>query len=82
MYYKLDNDEFEKIKEVEKKTCTDYELVGDFIPVKSLMSAIEDLLYEIHRYEEKYNDLEADLRDNYRAIPVAEQVGISERDFI
>ena len=53
MYYKLENDEIEKIQRVAKITFTDYELQGNFIPVDSLMAAIEDLLTEIDSLEEK-----------------------------
>ena len=52
------------------------------MPAKNMMSVIEDLLYEIDRLEEKYDDLKSDMESNYRAIPVAEQYGISEREFI
>lgn len=37
---------------------------------------------EVNHLEEKIEDIEQDMRDNYRPIPVAEQVGISDRDFI
>lgn len=82
MYYKLDVGEFAKIREVEKITCTDYDLSGDFIPVENMMAAIEDLLIEIGRLEERYEDLEQNINDNYRPIPQAEMYGISEREFI
>lgn len=60
MYYKLDEKEKEMMKKVEKITLTDYELLGDFIPVDSLMCAISDLLYEINYLNEKINDLESE----------------------
>ena len=43
---------------------------------------IEDLLCEVGNWKEKYEDLKEDLRENYRPIPYAEQVGVSDRDFI
>ena len=58
------------------------EFKDNFLPSENIVSIFEDLIYEIDRLEEKYEDLEADLRDNYRAIPVSEQYGISDRDFI
>lgn len=81
MYYKLDNDEFERIKEVEKMTTSDYELVGNFIPVESMMATIEDLLVEIHNLEEERKEREQQIEDNYKPISYAEQVGYNERDF-
>ena len=47
MYYRLESDEFEKIKEAEKITCTDYEIIGNLIPAENLMTIVEDLLVEI-----------------------------------
>lgn len=82
MYYKLSNDELERIKEVSNITITDYEILGDFIPVENMMAAIEDLLMEIDRLEERIQDIEQDRDDNYRPIPQAEMYGISEKIFI
>ena len=58
MYCKLDEKELEMIEKVRKITCTDYGLVGDFMPVDSFISAIDELLYEINYLEEKIEDLE------------------------
>ena len=46
------------------------------------MGIVEDLLSEINSLGEKLEDLENDVRENYRPIPVAEQYGISDEDFI
>lgn len=43
---------------------------------------LEDLLIEIHDREEKIEDIIKDREDNYRPIPVEEQLGISASDFI
>ena len=82
MYYKLNEKEKEIMEKASKQTYTDYELEEDFIPVESLMSAIEDLLLEIEHQQECYEDLERDLEDNYRPISQAEQYEISDSDFI
>lgn len=81
MYYKLDSDGLEKINEASKITFTDYELLGNFIPVENMMNVIEDLLLEVGRLEEKYKDFEKQVEDNYKPISYAEQVGYNERDF-
>lgn len=81
MFYKLNDDELKKINEASEKTYSDYELVGDFIPVENLMAAIEDLLVEVGRLEEKYKDLEQNLEDNYKPISYSEQVGYREEDY-
>lgn len=54
----------------------------DLVSIGDLISVIEDLDCEVEYWKEKYEDLEADLRENYRAIPYNEQVGVSDRDFI
>lgn len=83
MYYKLDNDELERINRVSKITFTDYELKGNFISVESMMAAIEDLLIEIDRLEETKKDIEQDIENNYelKNIDPYEEYGISEEDF-
>lgn len=80
MYYKLNESEYQRIQTVSNLTNTDYELNGNFIPVESLLSIIEDLVYELNNLEEKYNDLEEDLETNYKPIPI--DYGLSDRDFI
>ena len=79
MYYRLDSDEFKMLQQVEEKTCTDYDIMGNFIPVESLVSAVENLLLELKNLEESYDDLQKDLEENYKPIPV--DLGISDRDF-
>lgn len=80
---------YEILDRVHKITSTDYEIkwfnaenIEGYIDPEGLLCMIEDLLYEIDYLQEKYEDLEADLRENYRPIPYAEQVDISDRDFI
>lgn len=69
------------VKQIKRITCNDYELVGCKLPVSSVVSLIEDLLSELDRAEEKYNDLEQNLEDNYKPISRAEMYGFDERDF-
>ena len=80
-YCKLQEKEIEKIKRVSKITYTDYEIEGRFIPVENLMAAIEDLLIELDKAEEKLEELERDRDENYKPISYAEQIGYRERDF-
>ena len=75
MYLKLDNDEFKMIERASNITCTDYDLMGNFIPVESMLSIIEDLILEIDRLEENYKDLENDLESNYRPLTNRELYG-------
>ena len=80
-YCKLPEKDIEILKKVSEITYTDYEIDGEYVPIEKFMFMIEDLLIELDKAEEKYNDLEEQLRENYRPISVAEQYGISERDF-
>lgn len=81
MYYKLNDDELERMYRVSKITMTDYELIGNFAPVENLMAAIEDLLVELDRAEERIEQIERDRDENYKPISYAEEVGYREEDF-
>ncbi len=82
MYCKLDGYLLRRIERVGHVTGTNYELLGDFVPVDSLICMVEDLLLEVDHLSEEIERLEQDIEDNYRPIPIAEQVGVSDRDFI
>lgn len=43
---------------------------------------IDELITDKENLEEEIKSLKQDIEDNYRPIPIAEQVGISDRDFI
>ncbi len=81
-YYLLDEKELKIFKEIEEKTITNYEIENNLLPLENVMCIVEDLLSEINSLGEKLEDLENDVRENYRPIPVAEQYGISDEDFI
>lgn len=48
---------------------------------KELLSVIEEQKDEIEHLKEKIKDIEQDRDENFRRIPIAEQVGISDKDF-
>lgn len=54
----------------------------DLISIDDLLGCIEDLEGEVSSLKEKIEDMEQDIKENYKRIPVSEQVGISDRDFI
>lgn len=64
---------------VEEKTMTEYKrykLGNDelsLIDGNEIESMLEDLLTEIGRLEEKIEDMEQDIQDNYTRIPVENQ---------
>lgn len=53
----------------------------DLISINELLGLTEDLISEVEYLQDEYRDLQQDLEENYRPIPYAEQVGISDRDF-
>lgn len=86
---KVDESNYEILKKVSEITLTDYEIkwfnaenIDGYIESDNLFYMIEDLLYELNHLEEEFEDLKQDIQDNYKPIPVAEQVGISDKDFM
>lgn len=72
MYLEID----EKLKDkIEKITITNYDFKDNFLPSESIISIFEDLIYEIDRLEEKYEDLEQDMEDNYIKRPMSDYTG-------
>ena len=74
IYQKLIFSEIELIKKIENITLSDYEIKGDYNEFDKLMTINEDLFFEYESLKEKFEDLENDIKDNYRKIPIEEQV--------
>ena len=53
-----------------------------FVKDEDVEVMIEDLIGEIDKLQEKYDDLEQDMHDNYKPISHSEMYGISDCDFI
>lgn len=76
----------ENYKKIQEITITDYEVL-DFV-TKVLIKEdfieplIENLLIAYDSLKEEFEDYKRNVADNYRQIPVAEQIGISDEDFI
>ena len=47
-----------------------------------LMDIIDDLVSDYDYLKEEFEEFKRDVEDNYRLIPVSEQVEISDNDFI
>lgn len=73
------NDWLELIKEDKNLSGAYFSLVQY---IYCLENKLEELTADKEYLEEELKDLKQDLEDNYRPIPVAEQYGISDRDFI
>ena len=80
MAYRLDAGEQELIKKVEKITNSDYNVEDGYISSTYIMSALEELLSEYEHLQERYNELEKNLEENFKPIPI--DLGLTERDFI
>jgi len=52
-----------------------------YLENETIIAMIEDLFCEIDSLEEKIEDMEQDIRDNYKPISPYEMYGMSERDF-
>lgn len=72
----IDESLLKKVQEL-----TTYHFVNPILEDETV-SMIEELVNEIEHLKEELKDLEQNIEDNYRPIPVSEQVGISDRDFI
>ena len=80
MKIELDNYSREVLERVENELMTDYERNGNYIQLEKLIAVIEDLEYQVHRLEEKIEDRERDIEDNYKQISVSSQYGVSKYD--
>lgn len=86
---RVDVSNFETLKRASEITLTDYNIrwfdaenIEGYIDGEDLLSIIDDLIYEVDRLEEQIEDIKEDIRDNYKPISYAEQVGINDSDFI
>lgn len=77
MYLKFDEDLY---KEITSLTMTDYEMYGEFLPHDSIIPMIQDLLGEIHKLQEEYEDLQNDLESNYKPLSRSDYTGDSYDD--
>lgn len=67
----------ELANKIKSKTLNEYGIkIEDkvYLEQNDVLSIIEDLLVEIGNLEEKCEDLERDMQDNYKHIPIEEQI--------
>ncbi len=74
-FYKLNSNEFEDVKKIEKITVSDYELLGDFIPTECLANIARDMLIEYENLKEEFEDYKQFVKDNYKQLTDEELVG-------
>lgn len=79
MHFKIDGDLLVK---VEKITSSDYGCIDNLIKPETVEIIIDELIYEIERLEKQIVEIEQDRDDNYKPLSIAEQYGISNKDFL
>ncbi len=67
-------------KDIEK--IVDYEIEPMTLEEDYVISILEDLVSNYHILKKEFEDYKKYIEDNYKPISIAEQVGISDRDFI
>ena len=67
-------------KEIEK--IVNYEIEPFEMTEDDVIRLLEELVGKYQILKKEFEDYKQDVEDNYRPIPIAEQVGISDRDFI
>ena len=65
-------------KEIERIVGFKY----SYITADDAVDILSELVWEIERLETELNELRQDIEENYRPISLAEQYGISDKDFI
>ena len=66
----IDKDIYDKVSEI---TMTDYEPLIEnekevLLSANSIMSMLQELMWEVDKQKEKVEDLEQDIQDNYKPI--------------
>lgn len=80
VFIRVDTFSKSEIEKINKYACKNY-TDKDIISVEDLVAIIEELGYECGSLEERIEDLENDIENNYRPISPYEMYGVSERDF-
>lgn len=80
MYLKIEEDLYKKIQSI---TMTDYNQEGGMIPAENIETMLEDLLCEISGLEEKIQDMQQDIEENYeiKKFDPYKEYGLNESDF-
>ena len=74
IYVEVEENERMLFNEISELTMTNYELKENSIPIDSLIPMIKDIMVEYHSLQEQLEDLKRDMEDNYRPIPLEEQI--------
>ena len=77
MYIEINEKLIEKVKKI---TGFDYKSKAELVTYDDIVSMIEDLTCEYEVLQEKYEDLERDLEDNYIHRPMSDYTGDADDD--
>jgi hypothetical protein len=77
MYLEINEKLIEKVKKI---TGFDYKSKAELVTYDDIVSMIEDLTCEYEVLQEKYEDLERDLEDNYIHRPMSDYTGDADDD--
>ena len=64
------------------KRYLDEKFKKDLISIDDLLTLTEDVIYDLENLKDEHRELQQDLEENYRPIPVNEQYEVYDRDFI
>lgn len=85
---KVDESVYSTLKEAMSYTNNNYDIkwfdkdmIEGYIEEDEILEIIEDLCYQVDKWKYKFEDLESDVIDNYRRIPVREQYEDSEHNY-
>lgn len=80
MKIKLEKEDVEILEKAEK--IVGYgDREGEYTTLDNLLNVIDNLLYEVHRLEEKVEDTESYYQDNYQPVSPYKMYGVSESEF-
>lgn len=80
MKIKLEKEDV-KILEKAEKIVGYGDREGEYTTLNDLINTIDNLLYEVHRLEEKVEDTESYYQDNYQPVSPYKMYGVSESEF-
>lgn len=83
MYIALNDEEIKKLEEIKEITMTDVFNIHQLYSVNDIFSLMCDLLCEYHKLQEKLEDIEKDIDENYQVKErdLYDEYGVSVNDF-
>lgn len=70
---------FIKTNEIPSWIADEYFYGKDIISIDELIIAMDNIKDDLEYWKEKYEDFARDVEDNYKFMPIKEQIGYDER---